>query len=160
MWNVIICYWYFLWLGCNVTRINIQDYQQKNNQRTHYITQGDTSGETIARVWWAKKLVYCRTFAFWSSYFCNRITRWKEGKVQVFTCLTKKKISLISHIELTLGCSLKFIRGGKRFQVTIKLVGQTDLYHLRNFLCGRQMDAPQETIQALDIVLRESPSLK
>ncbi|CAL9762150.1 unnamed protein product [Musa acuminata subsp. burmannicoides] len=46
----------------------------------------------------------------------------------------------------------------KEFKVTIKLAGQADLDHLRNFLQGRQMDAPQETIQALDIVLRESPS--
>jgi hypothetical protein len=34
------------------------------------------------------------------------------------------------------------------------------LYHLQEFLHGQQRDSPQDTIQALDVVLRESPSLK
>ncbi|PUZ36547.1 hypothetical protein GQ55_9G046900 [Panicum hallii var. hallii] len=32
------------------------------------------------------------------------------------------------------------------------------MYHLHQFLRGRQRDMPQETIQVLDVVLRESPS--
>ncbi|XP_072988891.1 protein argonaute MEL1-like [Typha latifolia] len=49
-------------------------------------------------------------------------------------------------------------RGEKEFKVTIKLVGRADLQHLQQFLHGRQLDVPQETIQVLDVVLRESPS--
>ncbi|XP_020254761.1 protein argonaute MEL1-like isoform X1 [Asparagus officinalis] len=49
-------------------------------------------------------------------------------------------------------------RVDKEFGVTIKYAGHADLHHLQQFLHGRQFDAPQETIQVLDIVLRESPS--
>ncbi|XP_071690397.1 protein argonaute MEL1-like [Rutidosis leptorrhynchoides] len=44
----------------------------------------------------------------------------------------------------------------KEFQVTIKFAAKKDLHHLKQFLDGRQRDIPQETIQALDVVLRES----
>ncbi|KAM0951728.1 hypothetical protein DsansV1_C03g0028821 [Dioscorea sansibarensis] len=47
----------------------------------------------------------------------------------------------------------------REFKVTIKLAGRPDLYNLQEFLRGNQSDSPQETIQALDVVLRESPSL-
>ncbi|XP_038990444.1 protein argonaute MEL1-like [Phoenix dactylifera] len=50
------------------------------------------------------------------------------------------------------------VRGEKEYNVTIRLAGRPDLHHLQEFLRGRQMDAPQETIQVLDVVLRESPS--
>ncbi|KAK9068594.1 hypothetical protein SSX86_012709 [Deinandra increscens subsp. villosa] len=46
----------------------------------------------------------------------------------------------------------------REFKVTIKFAAKKDLYHLREFLGGRQHDCPQETIQALDVVLRESAS--
>ncbi|ONK75713.1 uncharacterized protein A4U43_C03F19770 [Asparagus officinalis] len=49
-------------------------------------------------------------------------------------------------------------RGDKEFGVTIKYAGRADLHHLQQFLHGRQFDAPQETIQVLDVVLREYPS--
>lgn len=42
----------------------------------------------------------------------------------------------------------------------IKLAGNTSIHNLKEFLAGRQIEAPQEVIQALDIVLRESPSTK
>ncbi|KAK3126587.1 hypothetical protein QOZ80_7AG0558960 [Eleusine coracana subsp. coracana] len=45
------------------------------------------------------------------------------------------------------------------YKITIRYAGRADLYHLQQFLLGRQRDSPQDTIQALDIVLRESPSL-
>ncbi|ONK81985.1 uncharacterized protein A4U43_C01F34930 [Asparagus officinalis] len=44
-------------------------------------------------------------------------------------------------------------RGDKEFDVTIKCAGHADLHHLDQLLHGRQFDA-------LDIVLRESPSQK
>ncbi|KAF9594712.1 hypothetical protein IFM89_034695 [Coptis chinensis] len=44
------------------------------------------------------------------------------------------------------------------FKVFIKLASITDPDHLEQFLAGEQSDTPQETIQVLDIVLRESPS--
>ncbi|KAI3676986.1 hypothetical protein L1987_86603 [Smallanthus sonchifolius] len=46
----------------------------------------------------------------------------------------------------------------REFKVNIKFAAKKDLHHLRQFLSGRQHDCPQETIQALDVVLRESAS--
>ncbi|WOL14109.1 protein argonaute PNH1-like isoform X2 [Canna indica] len=43
----------------------------------------------------------------------------------------------------------------KEFRVGIKFVARADLHHLRQFIAGRQTDAPREAIQVLDIVLRE-----
>ncbi|PWA91147.1 PAZ domain-containing protein [Artemisia annua] len=48
----------------------------------------------------------------------------------------------------------------REFKVSIKFAAKKDLHHLREFLLGRQHDNPQETIQALDVVLRESASKK
>ncbi|MCD9641208.1 argonaute 5 [Datura stramonium] len=54
--------------------------------------------------------------------------------------------------------------GGARrerdFKVSIKFAAKADLHHLKQFLQSRQSDAPQETIQALDVVLRATPSVK
>ncbi|KAG2670876.1 hypothetical protein I3760_14G107600, partial [Carya illinoinensis] len=52
------------------------------------------------------------------------------------------------------------VRKERLFNVGIKLTSKADLYHLRQFLCGRQLDAPQETINVLNLVLREAPSQK
>uniref|UniRef100_J3LTS6 Piwi domain-containing protein n=2 Tax=Oryza brachyantha TaxID=4533 RepID=J3LTS6_ORYBR len=49
-------------------------------------------------------------------------------------------------------------RAEREYKITIRIAGRTDLYHLQQFLLGRQRDMPQETIQVLDVVLRESPS--
>ncbi|KAF5188416.1 argonaute MEL1, partial [Thalictrum thalictroides] len=49
-------------------------------------------------------------------------------------------------------------RRAREFKVAIKLASRTDQHHLQQFLSGRQRDAPQETVQVLDIVLRERPS--
>ncbi|KAK8443935.1 hypothetical protein SEVIR_9G051150v4 [Setaria viridis] len=49
-------------------------------------------------------------------------------------------------------------RAEREYKITIRIAGRTDLYHLHQFLRGRQRDMPQETIQVLDVVLRESPS--
>ncbi|XP_015577594.1 protein argonaute 5 isoform X2 [Ricinus communis] len=48
----------------------------------------------------------------------------------------------------------------REFKVAIKFASKPDIHHLKQFLIGRQMDCPQETIQVLDIVLRETPSEK
>lgn len=50
------------------------------------------------------------------------------------------------------------MKGGRDFKVTIKFASKTDLSHLKEFLCGRLRDAPHETIQVLDVVLRDHPS--
>nr|BAO49750.1 argonaute protein [Lilium longiflorum] len=49
-------------------------------------------------------------------------------------------------------------RAEKEYSITIKFAGRPDLHHLEQFMRGRQIDSPQETIQALDVVLREKPS--
>ncbi|XP_058074614.1 protein argonaute PNH1-like isoform X1 [Magnolia sinica] len=46
----------------------------------------------------------------------------------------------------------------REFKVAIKFVARADLHHLRQFLAGKQADAPQEALQVLDIVLRELSS--
>ncbi|KAL5199845.1 hypothetical protein ABZP36_021048 [Zizania latifolia] len=43
----------------------------------------------------------------------------------------------------------------REYRVTIKFAARADLHHLRQFIAGRQADAPQEALQVLDIVLRE-----
>ncbi|KAK9127611.1 hypothetical protein Syun_016408 [Stephania yunnanensis] len=49
-------------------------------------------------------------------------------------------------------------RRERTFKVAIKFAARADLHHLRQFLSGRQMDSAHDTIQVLDVVLRESPS--
>ncbi|XP_074558226.1 protein argonaute PNH1-like [Curcuma longa] len=43
----------------------------------------------------------------------------------------------------------------KEYRVSIKFAARADLHHLRQFIAGRQTDAPREALQVLDIVLRE-----
>ena len=43
----------------------------------------------------------------------------------------------------------------REYRVAIKFPARADLHHLRQFIAGRQADAPQEALQVLDIVLRE-----
>ncbi|KAG6682426.1 hypothetical protein I3842_13G141200 [Carya illinoinensis] len=56
------------------------------------------------------------------------------------------------------GASSKSARKERQFKVEIKLASKADLHYLREFLCGKQLDAPQETIQVLDVVLRAAPA--
>lgn len=51
-------------------------------------------------------------------------------------------------------------RKEREFKVSIKFASKPDLHHLQQFLHGRQRDAPQETIQVLDVVFRTKPSFK
>ena len=51
-----------------------------------------------------------------------------------------------------------FFSREKEFKVTIKCAAKLDMYSLKQFLAGRQRELPQDTIQALDIALRECPS--
>lgn len=51
-------------------------------------------------------------------------------------------------------------RKEREFRVAIKFASKADIHHLKQFLSSRQHDIPQETIQVLDVVLRESPSNK
>ncbi|XP_055830297.1 protein argonaute 5-like [Solanum dulcamara] len=49
-------------------------------------------------------------------------------------------------------------RREREFKVSINFAAKVDIHHLKQFLQSRQSDAPQETIQALDVVLRATPS--
>ncbi|CAL5020404.1 unnamed protein product [Urochloa decumbens] len=49
-------------------------------------------------------------------------------------------------------------RRRRNFKVVIKFAARADLHRLELFLAGRHAEAPQEALQALDIVLREMPS--
>lgn len=56
-------------------------------------------------------------------------------------------------------CSVVFsFRREREFKVSIKFAAKADIHHLKEFLRSRQSDAPQETIQALDVVLRTTPA--
>ncbi|XP_042492138.1 protein argonaute PNH1-like [Macadamia integrifolia] len=46
----------------------------------------------------------------------------------------------------------------QEFKVAIKFAARADMHQLRQFLAGKQVDTPQETLQILDIVLRELSS--
>lgn len=43
----------------------------------------------------------------------------------------------------------------RTYKVAIKFVARADLHHLGQFLAGKRVDAPQEALKILDIVLRE-----
>ncbi|WOK93958.1 protein argonaute MEL1-like [Canna indica] len=81
-----------------------------------------------------------------------------DGRKSLYTAGSLPFTSKSFVIKLSDEENMRNSRPEKEFKVTIKLAGQADLNHLREFLQGRQMDAPQETIQALDIVFRESPT--
>ncbi|KAH6826003.1 Argonaute family protein [Perilla frutescens var. hirtella] len=49
-------------------------------------------------------------------------------------------------------------RRERKFKVSIKFASKPDLHHLQQFIQGRQLDVPQETIQLFDVVLRARPS--
>ncbi|XP_051113404.1 protein argonaute 5-like [Andrographis paniculata] len=53
---------------------------------------------------------------------------------------------------------VKLERSGREFKVTIKFASKANLYHLNQFLLGQQLDVPQETLQFLDVVLRDKLS--
>lgn len=46
----------------------------------------------------------------------------------------------------------------REYKVTIRFASKTDVHHLNQFLNRRQLDCPYETIQALDVVLRATPT--
>ncbi|XP_047328700.1 protein argonaute MEL1-like [Impatiens glandulifera] len=50
-------------------------------------------------------------------------------------------------------------RKEREFKVAIKFAAKVDLYHLQQFLQRKQRDLPQESLQALDVVLRSTPSV-
>ncbi|KAL5716727.1 argonaute 1B [Ranunculus cassubicifolius] len=49
-------------------------------------------------------------------------------------------------------------RREKEYRVVFRYAARVDLHHLGLFLQGKQAEAPQEALQALDIVLRELPN--
>nr|CAB3448425.1 unnamed protein product [Digitaria exilis] len=51
-------------------------------------------------------------------------------------------------------------RRRRKFKVVIKFAARADLHRLGLFLAGRHVEAPQEALQVLDIVLRELPSAR
>jgi hypothetical protein len=53
-----------------------------------------------------------------------------------------------------------FFLNFSEYKVTIRYAARANLYHLQQFLNGQQRDSPHDAIQALDVVMRESPSLK
>lgn len=69
-------------------------------------------------------------------------------------------LSILCSYGLLSEFPVQCIRNEMEFKVTIKHVAQVDTNHLDEFIYGRQIDAPQKTIQALNIVLRQSPSAK
>ncbi|CAL5404547.1 unnamed protein product [Camellia sinensis] len=50
-------------------------------------------------------------------------------------------------------------RKDREFKVSIKFAAKPDIHHHQEFMRGRQLDTPQETIQVLDVVLRATLSM-
>ncbi|KAF8389625.1 hypothetical protein HHK36_024144 [Tetracentron sinense] len=46
----------------------------------------------------------------------------------------------------------------RKFIVVIKFASHADMHHLRSFLEGKHAEVPQEALNALDIVMRQSPT--
>ncbi|CAA6663018.1 unnamed protein product [Spirodela intermedia] len=55
--------------------------------------------------------------------------------------------------------SKEFVVESRKFKVVIRLVGKADLAHLHQFMARIYLEEPKEAIHALDVVLRQSPSL-
>ncbi|KAG5542591.1 hypothetical protein RHGRI_022199 [Rhododendron griersonianum] len=49
-------------------------------------------------------------------------------------------------------------RKERKYNVAIKFADKADLHYLQQFLGGMQLDAPQETLHVLDVILRSAPS--
>ncbi|XP_010243012.1 PREDICTED: protein argonaute MEL1-like [Nelumbo nucifera] len=81
-----------------------------------------------------------------------------DGKKSLYTAGSLPFTSNQFVVKLVDGDAKTGPRKEREFKVTIKLASRADMYHLQQFLSGRQMDSPQETIQVLDVVLRESLS--
>ncbi|KAJ0027745.1 hypothetical protein Pint_35058 [Pistacia integerrima] len=58
------------------------------------------------------------------------------------------------------GSSSRLSKEDRQFLVGIKLASKPDLCTLQKFLRGMHMEAPQDIVQVLDVVLRSSPSEK
>nr|GEU40152.1 hypothetical protein [Tanacetum cinerariifolium] len=71
-----------------------------------------------------------------------------------FGTVGRKVMITANHFLLQLGD-----KNPHQYVVAVKFAATKDIDHLRQFLSGRQHDNPQETIQALDIVLRKAASL-
>ncbi|XP_061375182.1 protein argonaute 5 [Gastrolobium bilobum] len=69
-------------------------------------------------------------------------------------------VKLVGDDEAASSSSSSRKRREREFKVTIRYAAKTDVHHLHQFLRRLQLDCPQETIQALDVVLRATPSEK
>nr|GMD25443.1 protein argonaute 5 [Ipomoea batatas] len=85
----------------------------------------------------------------------NRMLAYDGGK-SVYTAgeLPFKSKDFVVKLDDDKGSS----RREREFKVSIKFATKHSLYHLQQFLQRKQLDAPQETIQVLDVVLRTNPS--
>ncbi|KAK6287587.1 hypothetical protein POUND7_013766, partial [Theobroma cacao] len=73
----------------------------------------------------------------------------------------KSKEFLVTIIDEDQGrSSSSKARKEREYKVAVKLASKPDLHCLQEFLLGGHLEAPQETIQALDVVLRAKPSEK
>nr|GMD25449.1 protein argonaute 5 [Ipomoea batatas] len=86
----------------------------------------------------------------------NRMLAYDGGK-SVYTAgeLPFKSMDFVVKLADDKGSSS---RREREYKVSIKFATKHSLYHLQQFLQSRQLDAPQETIQVLDVVLRTNPS--
>ncbi|KAK3019755.1 hypothetical protein RJ639_004201, partial [Escallonia herrerae] len=83
-----------------------------------------------------------------------------DGKKSAYTAGPLPFISKEFVVKLVDNESSAKARREREFKVAIKFAAKADLHHLQQFLQGRQLDVPQETVQALDVVLRAAPSTK
>lgn len=81
----------------------------------------------------------------------------REEDKGVFESLTIQSSSMQSPLCLYM-CVYLITCSEKEYKVAIKDAARIDMYSLKMFLAGRNRDLPQNTIQALDIALREFPT--
>lgn len=61
--------------------------------------------------------------------------------------------------EKSEGSKLSAGRKDREFKVSIKWAAQVSLVSLKDFVKGRQSIVPYDSIQALDVVMRQLPSM-
>lgn len=84
--------------------------------------------------------------------------RANQGYGGVF-CFSSSRLFFVCAYSRCINPCLTACRA-KEYSVTIKDAAKLDLYSLRQFLAGRQRELPQDTVQALDIAMRECPTEK
>ncbi|KAJ0982366.1 hypothetical protein J5N97_010621 [Dioscorea zingiberensis] len=129
---------------------------QVSNKDLHHYDVAINPEITLRRV---NREVISRLVKLYGESHLGRRMPVYDGRKSLYTAGALPFTSKDFVVKLTDSDDKGKIKKEREFKVTIKLVGKPDLYLLQEFLRGRNSDVPQDTIQVLDVALRESPSV-